>query len=54
MIIKWLKAATRASLAIVALAAATACTDDKGNYDYEPKAEVTIKLPESITVLANA
>ena len=54
MIIKWLKATSFASLAALMLVAAPACTDDKGNYDYEPKAEVTIKLPESITVLANA
>ena len=39
---------------LLALAVTPSCTDDKGNYDYEPKAEVTIKLPESITVLANA
>ncbi|MGM9803721.1 MAG: PKD-like family lipoprotein [Muribaculaceae bacterium] len=36
------------------LTGVAACTDDKGNYNYEPKAELTIDLPTSITVLANA
>ena len=51
---KWLKSIITSALMLLALAVTPSCTDDKGNYDYEPKAEVTIKLPESITVLANA
>ena len=41
-----------ASMAV--LAVATSCTDDKGNYTYEERAVVTIDMPTSVTVLANA
>lgn len=41
-----------ASVAVLALA--TSCTDDKGNYTYEERAVVTIDMPTSVTVLANA
>ena len=39
---------------MVVLALATSCTDDKGNYTYEERAVVTIDMPTSVTVLANA
>ena len=39
---------------MVELALATSCTDDKGNYTYEERAVVTIDMPTSVTVLANA
>ena len=39
---------------VAVLAVATSCTDDKGNYTYEERAVVTIDMPTSVTVLANA